>query len=371
MRVASLWLLVFLFPSMIIAQEIPIQVVDSGGQQLHTLQSLVQRGTYYFDVEDLFLLFDPQGGQRYIPLTKRLTLRLRDKRFDLSVTRKQGKVDGQPFRLAHAPLLVDEAGPDNRPIIRVPVDFITDVVGPALDYVIDFNPNAQRLQVREAQVSVPFQATNPEMVSLALILDPGHGGQDAGARGTTGIVEKDVTLAVARQASAFAESIGLPVYLTRTEDKTVSSLARAQAAIWNRGGLLISIHCNRSFLPNESGVRIFINNPEGNLAFGNTPGESNTSEESMPIQEVSQAQFLVHSKQVAEALKQQLQESLDVPVADIVELPLQSLMQVMMPAILLEVGFLSNPLDQTRLTDPSQLEALTQVLVNTVQQFLD
>lgn len=355
------------------AQEIPIQVVDFTGKPLHTITAIARDATHYFNVDTLFTLFDANGRQRHIPLTGRLTLQLRDKRFELSVPRdrlrNRGTVEGEPFRLEHPPLSVQQ--PTGTGIgILIPAEFITEVVAPALDFIADFNPNAQRLQIREKQPIASFEEPISDTGSATLVLDPGHGGQDVGVSVSDEFIEKDITLRLCQQALEMAEALALPTFLTRTGDQSVSTLARVQEAARNGGGLFVSLHCNASFSPDVSGVRIYLNNPNGRLSFGETFATENVQEGDLSIQEASQIRFLTQSRRFAQALKLQLQEQLGLRVTEVQEVPLQPLAQAMMPAILVEVGFLSSPADQMFLTDPNQSTAFLQALLSTAQQFL-
>jgi N-acetylmuramoyl-L-alanine amidase len=87
-----------------------------------------------------------------------------------------------------------------------------------------------------------------------IVIDPGHGGSDSGAVGPSGILEKNVTLAVALKVKAILNDTGAVVILTRSSDRDVSDIknaadaqelqARADVGNKNRADVFLSIHAN-------------------------------------------------------------------------------------------------------------------------------
>ena len=80
-----------------------------------------------------------------------------------------------------------------------------------------------------------------------IAIDPGHGGDDEGAKGANGVREKDLTLAVARRLRKVLESrLGVRVLLTRDDDRNVPIDERAALANNNKADLFVSLHANAS-----------------------------------------------------------------------------------------------------------------------------
>ena len=85
---------------------------------------------------------------------------------------------------------------------------------------------------------------------VSLVLDPGHGGSDAGSTGPNGLQEKGVTLALAQRVAAkFAELSQIPAALTRTDDRTMTAGERTVAQGVRPGALMVSIHIGASSAP--------------------------------------------------------------------------------------------------------------------------
>ena len=77
-------------------------------------------------------------------------------------------------------------------------------------------------------------------------IDPGHGGQDPGAVGTTGLYEKDITLAIALELCRLLNLPGLETYLVRPDNRTMGLLTRTALINNMNCDLVISIHINSS-----------------------------------------------------------------------------------------------------------------------------
>lgn len=102
-----------------------------------------------------------------------------------------------------------------------------------------------------ARVTTPCELTRwmpvdsgSRLVRPAVVLDPGHGGDEVGAVGPTGLEEKEVNLDVANRAAAILNSKGIPALLTRTSDYRASIQFRVEVADASAAELMVSIHHN-------------------------------------------------------------------------------------------------------------------------------
>lgn len=103
-----------------------------------------------------------------------------------------------------------------------------------------------------------------------VVLDPGHGGQDSGAM-CGGLLEKDLTLDVARRLDRLLDSEGVATLMTRLGDSYVSLADRAAFANRTKGCIFVSIHFNEDNKPVASGVETYY------ASHQITPGSSSTS----------------------------------------------------------------------------------------------
>lgn len=199
-----------------------------------------------------------------------------------------------------------------------------------------------------------------------IVIDPGHGGVETGARGPAGTLEKDITLAIALQLKEIIERhLALRVVLTRDKDVDVSLENRAAVANNNRADLFLSIHANGAFRAKANGSETYFLSLKASdeearrLAYleNNSPEfEQKIEEESqdqikMILWDMAQAAFLQQSSQLAEFIQKELNLLLGTANRGIKQAPFKVLTGVACPAVLVEVAFISNPDEEAKLRD--------------------
>jgi N-acetylmuramoyl-L-alanine amidase len=117
---------------------------------------------------------------------------------------------------------------------------------------ISFHQEKRPTIYRESKAPQP-QTSKPFAV---VVLDPGHGGQDSGAM-CGGIMEKDLTLDVARRVDRLLDSEGVATLMTRLGDSYVSLTDRAAFGNRVKDSIFISIHFNEDNKPVASGVETY------------------------------------------------------------------------------------------------------------------
>lgn len=99
-----------------------------------------------------------------------------------------------------------------------------------------------------------------------IVIDPGHGGIDSGAIGIDGIMEKDVVLDIALEMVRINETIfdsRLEIYLTRYSDTLISLNDRTKLTKTLQADVFISLHCNQADNPNAKGTEVYVSNANG------------------------------------------------------------------------------------------------------------
>jgi N-acetylmuramoyl-L-alanine amidase len=94
-----------------------------------------------------------------------------------------------------------------------------------------------------------------------VVIDPGHGGQDAGAITNNGIKEKDIVMSIASKMVVLNSKLfenPLVLFLTRYSDTLISLRDRTQLAQKLKADIFISIHCNQSINQNAKGTEVYI-----------------------------------------------------------------------------------------------------------------
>ncbi len=213
-----------------------------------------------------------------------------------------------------------------------------------------------------------------------IVIDPGHGGEDAGARGPGGTLEKDVTLTVARRLQAALESrLGVRVVLTRKGDESVRLDERAARANNHKADVFVSLHANASIAPAASGAEV--------LSLGldeyapGTVGAAAVEGPVLPVfgggarrldlveWEAAQVQYLADSAMLAAAIENELGRRVPLRPHAVRRAPLRVLVGTNMPAVLVELGFLTNPDEERRLASEGHQAALAQALADGLVRF--
>ena len=217
-------------------------------------------------------------------------------------------------------------------------------------------------------------------VFRTVAIDPGHGGDDEGARGANGTLEKHVTLAVAQRLRTALESrLGVRVVLTRTDDRDVPIDQRAAIANNNQADVFISLHANSSRSEIPEGAEVFHLSIDEYGAEAREIAEREAEilrvadggqrEIDMVPWELAQARYLSRSELLAGLVEDEL--SLRVPMSEgpRADAPFRVLAGANMPAVLIELGFISNPEQETQLIDPVFQASIVEALVASVIRF--
>jgi N-acetylmuramoyl-L-alanine amidase len=215
-----------------------------------------------------------------------------------------------------------------------------------------------------------------------VVVDAGHGGSEEGAKGPEGTLEKNVTLSVARRLKAALEArLGVRVILTRDGDGTVGLDERAALGNNNKADLFVSLHANASMRPATSGAEVFFLSLEeyGDAAQRAAHGDS----ESLPVfgggtraielipWEMAQARYIQESAALAQAVGTSLRERVPVSPRAIQQAPFRVLVGANMPAVLVEMGFLTNPDQEKQLRSDDFQNTVVQALVDGITRFRD
>ncbi len=180
-------------------------------------------------------------------------------------------------------------------------------------------------------------------------IDPGHGGEDPGVIGKDGSKEKELALVQARRLEKLLKmQLGIPVYLSRDGDYTLSSKQRFDVATRPDVGLLIQLHAQNSYAVAARGVTLFVR-PLDEAQTGVVVGEG----PSMAL-----------ARQLEAALREE-----SIPVLGIVRAPLLPLGRGNLPTVLIELGFLSGDSDLMRLKQDEAQDRVAQALLKGIKNF--
>lgn len=223
-------------------------------------------------------------------------------------------------------------------------------------------------------------ALAPTPAIRTIVIDPGHGGEDGGARGTNGSLEKDLTLAVARRLKAVIETrLGIRVLLTREDDRSVPLGDRTALANTNKADVFVSLHVNASVRGSASGASIFCSafdreaeEVAPGIASERLPAFGGGSRDiEMVPWDLAQIRHVDDSAELARLLDQQFTGRVPLAGHAIERALLPVLESANMPAVLIEMGFLSNVDQEARLATPEFQSVFVQAVFDTLVKFRD
>ena len=224
-------------------------------------------------------------------------------------------------------------------------------------------PGAAPPESRPGDDLAPGAATGPREIRTVAI-DPGHGGADLGVVGPDGIVvEKDVALEVALALRRILEDErGFEVVLTRETDREAGLDDRAAMANAARADVLVSLHLNASPSPASSGSLVYHHAP---IAVRRaTRGETVR----FVAWNESQAAAASASAALAGALAATLAE-LPIPSAGVADAPVRMLAAAAMPAVQIELGFVTSEGDRNALVAPDFAQRAARAVADGIFRF--
>jgi N-acetylmuramoyl-L-alanine amidase len=219
----------------------------------------------------------------------------------------------------------------------------------------------------------------PSLRTVAL--DPGHGGEDEGVRGLNGTKEKDLALAVARKVKATIESrLGIRVLMTRDEDRNVSLNARAAMANNNKADLFISLHANASFSPAVTGASILYaafdreaeQSAHSSLGSVKLPTFGGGQRDiDLVLWDLAQIRHVDRSAELSKLLEAEFRPRIPLSTYATERMPLSVLEAANMPAVLVEMGYLSNADQEKRMGGNEFQNTVAQAVYDAVVKFRD
>lgn len=313
---------------------------------------------------------------------------------------------GRTVRLAHA--VYDDEGS-----LYVPAEFFTADLADASGGVLQVSPSertvhlvATQAQLASAQ-SAPADAAaaggagdaepGPRAIAVPaaerpmrrlVVVDAGHGGVDPGAHGPDGAREKDVTLRVARRlAEILRQDPTLDVRMTRTTDTLIGLYDRPRMAnAWKHDGqpaVFISIHCNANPSHDEKGYETYFLSEARTADARRVESFENAAvqyEESPAnaanalgfiLTDLRQNHYLRESSDWAQMIQDELRDVHPGPNRGVKQAGFAVLRGTFMPAVLVEIGFISNAREERMLLDAQMQESIARKLAEGVRAYFD
>ena len=197
---------------------------------------------------------------------------------------------------------------------------------------------------------------NYDVLNKIVYLDAGHGGYDPGAS-YFGISEKSLILAIQSRVKAKLEAEGYQVVTTRTSDTYVDLADRSRAANASESDIFVSIHINASGSSAAQGIETYYYQP-----YAEYPSRINATYHANPTR-------LSMSDTLANAIQSSLINATGAQNQGVKRQTFAVLRETTAPAVLLELGFLSNPQEAARLNTSAYQETLANAIVAGIKRY--
>jgi N-acetylmuramoyl-L-alanine amidase len=211
-----------------------------------------------------------------------------------------------------------------------------------------------------------------------LVLDAGHGGHDSGAVGPAGLQEKDLVLDVTRRVARLVEDkLNVKVLLSRDGDYFVPLRDRTSFANKERADLFVSIHANAHREVASAGVETYFLSSEATdsgarqvaalensvVQLEKTPARSSRLDAVKAILwDLAQSEFQLESSRLAEVVQDSMTQSLRIPNRGVKQAGFYVLGGAAMPAVLVEIGFVTNPQEEKRLKESKYRDEIARAI---------
>jgi N-acetylmuramoyl-L-alanine amidase len=236
------------------------------------------------------------------------------------------------------------------------------------------------------EIEPPTDAERQRVQRLIIVaLDPGHGGEDPGAIGPTGLREKDVVLSIARQLrDELNQQRGMRVMLTRDADYFVPLQDRVRKARRVQADLFVSLHADAFFKPEARGASVFALSPKGaTSAAARWMAERENAADGVGGVNVQSADAQVMRTLLDMSTTAQIKDSLKLGrevlgrigkvgtlhKRDVEQAGFAVLKAPDIPSILVETAFISNPEEEDKLRDKDYRKQLVQAIAAGIKRY--
>jgi N-acetylmuramoyl-L-alanine amidase len=218
-----------------------------------------------------------------------------------------------------------------------------------------------------------------------MVIDAGHGGHDPGATGPTGLMEKDLVLDVAKRvAKLVGDPLGIKVLLSRDGDHFVTLRDRTSFANRARADVFVSIHANAHREVASEGVETYFlsSEPTDNGARQLAALENSVVQLEKPaakgrgadivktiLWDLAQSEFQEESSRLAEIVQDSMTQSLRIPSRGVKQAGFYVLGGAAMPAILIEIGFVTNPKEERKLRETRYRDDIARAIASGLREY--
>lgn len=218
-----------------------------------------------------------------------------------------------------------------------------------------------------------------------VVIDPGHGGRDSGAIGPTRIMEKNVALAVAKKVGGYINQYlpDVKVVYTREDDTFIGLAERGSIANRAQGDLFVSIHANAARSRQAIGAEVFflgvartesaleVMKQENSVISFEDPSTRTRelTEEELILYELTNIGYMSASQRLAEKIDRQFADRAGRRTRGVKQAGFMVLYHASMPAVLVELGFISNPVEERYMNSEQGQAILASAIFRAIRDY--
>lgn len=284
------------------------------------------------------------------------------------------------------PTVAAKPPPEAMPTVKPAGPIVGIATGEPSTSAVDATPPKNTTPTVQAPVrTVADVAKRAGGRPLLIAIDAGHGGQDTGARGASGSMEKHITLAVAKKLAAQINATpGMRAYLTRDSDFFIPLAQRYQRARAKKADMFVSVHADAFTSPSASGSSVFVLSRRGassqaarwladqenaaDLVGGVRLKDKDNSLASVLL-DLSQSATQRASEEIGAQVLRGLKDLGKTHKGEIERANFVVLRSPDVPSILVETAFISNPEEERRLLNPAYQEQLARAVLNGIHTY--
>jgi N-acetylmuramoyl-L-alanine amidase len=240
--------------------------------------------------------------------------------------------------------------------------------------------------IAPSAVPSPSTSTSPSTSKRVVIIDAGHGGVDPGKVGPNGLAEKNVTLTVATKLGALLRDAGYEIHFTRTTDTLIALSDRPRLANqWKNGRpatLFVSIHANSGASAAHGFETYFLSEArtEDERRVAEMENAAVSYEDRSAVKAPALDQLLLGlrndyyqraSNDFAEVIQRELAPFHPGPSRGVKQAGFRVLVGAVMPAVLVEIAFISNPAEARMLGTAAFQDKIAYSLSRSIASFFD
>lgn len=312
----------------------------------------------------------------------------RPERLVIDLTEPMLAASKPSVQLASRSLESEKAAPvaEAKPTLAVKHNSVPQKQTPSVVARTQSSPKADRVKANQATESL--LNNNRDFVKgrqFVVAIDPGHGGRDVGAIGPAGTYEKDVVLA---QSLALKQAIdsqpGMRAVLTRDTDVYLQLHERVNIAKKHNADIFISVHADAysSSAPQGGSVYVLSNNGassvmartlarQENAALGVLQLAGRDKDVAFVLSDLTREANIRASRKLGQSVLSQMQRTVKVHKHTVQSADFAVLKSIDMPSMLLEVAFISNPIEEKKLQDPRFHQTFAQAVTRGLNQFIE